>query len=380
MTANVGKVKTRLKGQAIHERLATLAVSLGPEARLPTVADLCKSLAVSSRTLNFALRDLESQGVISRRNGIGLFVAPTVNQRVARRLALVCNGHLFQRANHSPFWDLLLEEAKSRATHHNEIFEIHLIGGALTSNEEVPPALMDAVREGRISAALGILTPEATAIWLEKNNVPVVTFGGGGRAMIMLDMAEFCSRSAAYLVGKGCQRIALWRPVPERTVHSTPQHDILRHDFYKPLKKSIEQSGGTFDASLIEDNLDLLKNGKITLLSGQEQGYATAMRVFSSSGPQPDGIIIADDMMASGALVALRNLGIEPGRDVQVVSHANASSPVLVGYEKLIARVTFDPREIAQKMFSLLDTILQGNDFSPPVQRVAPHGPHQGNV
>jgi DNA-binding LacI/PurR family transcriptional regulator len=375
MTANVGKVKTKLKGQAIHERLAALAVSLGPEARLPTVATLCESLDVSSRTLNFALRDLESQGVITRRNGIGLFVSPTVHQHVARRLALVCNGHLFQSANHSPFWDLLLEESKSRAAQYNEVFETHLIGGASNNSEEMPPALMDAVIDGRISAALGILTPDSTACWLEKNGVPMVSFGGGGRVMVTVDMSELCRRAAAYLVGKGCRRIALWRPVADRTVHSTPQYDIVMHDFYTPLKNSIEQCGGIFDAQLIQDNLALVANGKVTLLSGQEQGYATAMRVFSNAGPHPDGIIITDDMMASGALVALRNLGIEPGRDVQVVSHANANSPVLVGYEQLIARVVFDPREIAQKMFSLLDTILQGEDFGPRVQRVAPHGP-----
>jgi DNA-binding FadR family transcriptional regulator len=76
---------TKGKSQALNERLAALAVSLGPNHRMPTVAQLCESLDVSSRTLNFALRELEQQGVIARRNGIGLFVAPTVRERVARR-------------------------------------------------------------------------------------------------------------------------------------------------------------------------------------------------------------------------------------------------------------------------------------------------------
>ena len=372
MTTNVGKARTKLKGQAISERLAALSVSLGPEARLPTVAELCESLQVSSRTLNFALRELETKGVISRRNGVGLFVAPTVHQKVARRFALVCNGHLFQRANHSPFWDLLVEEGRARASQNNDVFEMHLVGGALGSDETLPPALADAVREGQINAALGILTPAETAQWLEENGVPVVTFAGGGRAMVMLDSPEFCRRAAAHLTEQGCKRIALWRPVLERTVYDSAQIGIVEKDFRAPLREEIERRGGTFFPGLIRDNLELVADGKTTRLSQQEQGYATAMEVFSCTSGRPDGIVIADDMMASGALVALRNLGLEPGRDVFVVSHANAGSSVLVGYERLITRLVYDPSEIARKMFELLDSILQDRNVGPCVHRVAP--------
>lgn len=67
---------------------------------------------MSRTTLNTALEDLERQGIIYRRQGAGIFAA---SRKQRQTVALVCNATFFQGRTHSPFWDVLLEQARDRA-------------------------------------------------------------------------------------------------------------------------------------------------------------------------------------------------------------------------------------------------------------------------
>ena len=99
----------RSKPQELCAQLAALAQRLGPEAKLPTVTELRKSLGVSLTTLNSALGQLEERGVIERRHGVGIFVAAQWQPKhVPKAISLVCDPTFFQVAGHSPFWDLLV--------------------------------------------------------------------------------------------------------------------------------------------------------------------------------------------------------------------------------------------------------------------------------
>jgi len=64
--------RPRLKATCI--KLHDLALELGPEARLPTMAELREELEVSTYTLNAAIRELERRQVLRSVNGVGIFV------------------------------------------------------------------------------------------------------------------------------------------------------------------------------------------------------------------------------------------------------------------------------------------------------------------
>jgi len=98
-----------------------------------------------------------------------------------------------------------------------------------------------------------------------------------------------------------------------------------------------------------------------TSLSLQEQGYMLAREVFE--GPvsaRPDGLVISNDMMTDGALVAFEELGIRIGSDIKLVTHANVGSPILFGRTKNMTVIEYDPALLAQAMFSMLDTLMAG--------------------
>jgi hypothetical protein len=48
-------------------------------------------------------------------------------------------------------------------------------------------------------------------------------------------------------------------------------------------------------------------------------GGALAMTRVLASGERPDAVFVASDLMARGAYAALREKGIEPGRDIAVM-------------------------------------------------------------
>jgi len=64
--------RPRLKATCI--KLHELAVELGSEAKLPTMAELRVELGVSTYTLNDAIRELERRQVLRSVNGVGIYV------------------------------------------------------------------------------------------------------------------------------------------------------------------------------------------------------------------------------------------------------------------------------------------------------------------
>ena len=98
--------------------------------------------------------------------------------------------------------------------------------------------------------------------------------------------------------------------------------------------------------------------------SHEEQGFQGAMALLANADTRPDALIVADDLMTRGALRALAQRGLQPGRDVQIVSHANRGSDVLRGLESELSLIEFDPAAVVQAMFEALEALMAGE--SPP--------------
>ena len=380
------RVRTKSKPQELQERLTSLAHRVGAGGKLPTVAQLCQELQVSPTTLNSAFHALENEGVVERRHGVGIFATQNVRQKVTRDLVLLSHPLYFRGASHSPFWDLIVEEAQKRAQAKNERLSCHFVLPEEmrdTPESFIHSGLLADIRSGRVQGVLGVGLDEFSARWLVDAGVPFVSYANYATVMVSSSPNELTQIAMSLLAQRGCQKVGLWSPV----------------GVWKPgmerdlgLMNSIQARDETI-AAIASVELPYLpalnRNLRLEWLeqgfnieeapSNQEQGFNVAMEIFSGSdaGQWPDGLYIIDDLTTHGVLVALRKLGLTIGQDVTIVTHANAGSPMLFG-ENDIIRLLVDPSTIAEKMFEALEKWMDGEvpqteiiiDVAPQVQEM----------
>lgn len=378
------------KFQEVCGRLTDLAHQLGPDAKLPTVLQLRDRLGVSIATLNSVLAELETQRVVRRRHGVGIYVAPNIQQH---RVALICDPSFFHVVGTSPFWGILVEHVRRRAEAEREAFSFHFAleaserNSADSSSDELtattpalPEGMLEDLRGGRIDAVLGVGLPQQTSDWIEREGIPFVAFAGPGKYIVGLDSNEIIRQGVASLCDQGCQRIAFWSVIaPHRYV--VPDADSKSVALFKRI---LSDNNRAFDPDLVWDNQHLIPSGGgMHTLSHQEQGYHAAMELFgphTSPGDWPDGIFSTDDMATQGLLTALQRLGIRVGEGVKIVTHANAGSPALLGWEDRLTRLEVDPAEIVGGMFNMVEDLLHGKEPSAAFVYVKPRFRSMGEL
>lgn len=354
------KSKISPKTQEIFQALKQSAVELGPEAKMPTVAQLRRDYKVSIATLDTVLARLESQNVITRRQGSGIYVSPYLHKKT---VGLVCAPEFF-RSEISPFWSEIVEELRSRASLEGEVFRFYLGLPAGRSQVAVHEDLQADVSERRLDGVFFIgNNPEAIA-WLEAQGVAVVNFAGSAHFKVGINYRDLIEQAVNALESSGCRRLALMSPFHYREKINEIKRSRAVHEF----EAIVRARNLDFDPRLVWDAASILGT---ELQTYQEQGFEAAHKIFCSPDvARPDGLIIIDDMMTRGALVNLKKLGIAPNVDVKIVSHFNRGSSVLQGEEKQLMRMEIDPAEIVKAMFAMLNTLMDKATLATPVAEV----------
>ena len=384
MTLVMQPVKPQTKAHDLCEQLTGLAYRLGPGSKLPTVVQLCATLEVSPTTLNGALGVLEFQGVIERRRGLGIFVSKGLAARPETlRLVLICSVEYVGGAHHSPFWDRLIAAVRERAEAGQEGLELHLtrVNGGTPPQSALNPGLAADLMAGRVHGVLGVGLPVAVAQWIDDLGVPLVTFAGPARMCVGQDVQLATRLAVTELARRGCERLGWWGYV-------LPKVPTLRDcgpgssigEARRQWGELLTANGLTFEAGLFRHNRQLLQPDEkdaawgVTALSQGEQGLQTALDVFGGNRETwPDGLFIGDDLMTSGALVALDRLGVRPGIDVQLATTGNRDTPTLLGREASLILIEFDPNEIVEMMFARLEGAIHQQDPSPGLTIVQPY-------
>lgn len=357
------------KSLQVQRQLAALMRRMEPGDKLPKAMDLCRSLSISARTLNEALQDLENSGVIERRHAVGIFLArrPVLDSH----LLLLCHPDFFNSANHTPFWRLLVEGCRQQAQTSAGTFDIHF---TRPDGEEPPlsPLVMEHIKNGDATGVLGIGISKPCALFVEEH-VPLVTLAAWSSHIVGFDDAGFAENAIRVLREKGCQRIGLWTGV-------TPYYNLAPPEMwtkwaFNNFKEALHLASLNYDEKLVDENTHLVPPGggriEITI---QEQGYQTALRVFGKPRRSwPEGLLIQDELLTHGAWRAFEKLGIEPGRDVHIVTHSNAGSQMLLGYESYVDQLVYDPKEMVSAMFQVLDRLIEGQNDVPVVVPIAAH-------
>jgi DNA-binding LacI/PurR family transcriptional regulator len=351
------------KSQEAYTRLAELAHRLGPDTKLPTVLELCDTLGVSKATLDGALRELEGHNMVYRRHGVGIFVSPLMR----RTIVVICPPDFALRPGIRDFWNLLVQQAQERAAAKRELLSFHFSTPTQSNVISLHDGLMADVRTGKIHGILTMGLDRDATRWLVQQGVPLVAFAAyapDSPCTVNFDGRDIVRMGCEALMAQGCRRIELWRTVSstrEWEEFQSGKKTDLDLDALPPVLRAKRSKAASVVVRYGRPNTD----GSAMQVSETFQGIQLAQDIFGGRSSRPDGIVIANDLMAQGVLMTLHRLGVVVNKDVFVATHANRGSAVLHNYEDQITRVEYDPTEIVQVLFDQLETQMAGDVAAP---------------
>jgi DNA-binding LacI/PurR family transcriptional regulator len=348
-----------------HDGIKALAYSRGPNAKLPTARELCTEFDMNWDALSEALRELEDNNIIYRRQGSGIYVSSKLYHK---SIAVVLGSTYFHTAGVSPFWNnlwrLFVQEAEQRSTTHSEEFGFHLTRYTEGAGDSIQSALREEIEAGRVDGVLAVGLSWMDAHWLKTRPTPVVSFAGAHNGwLVSQDGLEARRMSVEALMSQGCQRIANWWPaslLPSNAGNPDQMPNYMESRIAEEVETAMVRAGAPIHPELNRAGRDVdVEDDGVPAGTHQEEGYLTAREVFGRPRSLwPDGIVITDDMMTFGAMIACNEMHVEVGKDVKIATHANVDSPILSLFEKRLTLVEFDPNDIVKAMFGLLDRLL----------------------
>jgi DNA-binding LacI/PurR family transcriptional regulator len=356
-----------MDARRVYGEIRALALKKGPGFKLPTTRELSVEYDTNRITLDNALRQLEENQVIYRRQGSGIFVS----QKIHRKTIVVLLNSLYFTPNASPFWGmlwaLLAKAATDRAGIKDEDFQFHMLPPQAPEGSPLPERIMSDIEAGKVDGILGIGMIDSVSEWLESQDVPMVSYAGPGKWMVYTSSEDICRIGVNALADDGRRAIGLWTPVnPDDPRQALPLDSFLPALVERGLAFNPCFVVGCGGESAATAALQLVH-------SYQEQGYYTALRLFGDpAAPKPDGLVINDDMMADGAIAALEKIGIRVGEDVKIASHTILGSPTLFSQREKIARIEYDTADILSAMLGILDDAMSGREPDQAAVRIVP--------
>ncbi len=373
---SVKGLKAEPRVSQISAKLLDIAKREGPDAKLPTVRELCVLLGTSINTLDDALSDLEKRQLIYRHHGRGVFVSPTINRKT---VLVLLESSYFQNTGKAPFWAILWSHcvrlAQQRAAQHEETYEFRIVDPLATDQDMLVLDVLSKLQSGALSGALsiGLVTPLIE--WSDFRNLSFVSYAGPGSWGVGVNTGNWVAECTKYLAQQGCRNVAFWtfyelqRHVSAKGGRVIEKEQEQLINGRQMLVEACAQAGLPFNPSNAYDGLSMyqryLENvdlyDEFTDKLHQDLGYEYARQVFGRTIGRPDGILIMDDMVAFGAFAAFDELGVRPGVDVEICTFSNAGSAILYKKETAVSRMEIDPEEIVQTLFGNLELLMNGS-------------------
>jgi len=324
---------------------------------MPRVRSLAQSLGVTIATLDQALRELEVQGLIIRKDRSGIFVAPKAQQG---RIGLIF-GRDIMDATATSFRSLLMEQCRQRSIERGERFSFFVdLGVPNTDGGTLPDDLREALIAKRLAGMITV-SPHIDQIkWLQKHDIPVVSLGRdeAWAHRVILHGEELIRLTAQELKKQGCCQIGLLAAnanhaeMFRRVMHSMGL--IVNESWIEIAKGNHKEEAGLRCAEQF-----LTSNG--------------VARRWTKKNSLPQAVIITDDMMARGACSLFGQRGVTPGRHLKIASHGNRGSWALAEWEDALTICEYDPQEIVDALFSSLEKLIAGNAGPDEAVYILPH-------
>jgi len=337
---------TSTKSDLLVAHLLRLVATASSGARLPSVRALMTRFGISQSTVTSALDRLESQGVLTRRQGSGVFVASAL---ATRPILILVESDTAQSP--SSFWEILIHGLRQRYADHPAGLEIQFTkSGSPTAAVEsrIGRGLIEDLRAHRYAGVYAICQSDAVLNLLFDLGICNVGYSCAAKYHVHMAPLEVCQLGVAALAKVGCRQVALY-----------DARDLAARETFVATVRAYGLNECV--VSHLDPWADATNYATIT------RGFIAALSTFGTQtkhANHPDGVVILDDMFAQGFLMGLNRLGIRAGTDVQVASHANAESPTLLGWTDRIIRMEFVVEEVIATMHSALESLIRKEEPS----------------
>ncbi len=345
----------KLKKQKLSQRIIPilrdeLRRQFKPGDRLPTIAQIAQRFGVSFQALREGLSVLEAEGLIERCAGLGTFVSDGL---AGRHVAVLCEADIADP--HVSYYYRRVSQQTVQCLR-SAGFSARLYTGHVSPLAPPPDHLtcmefLEVMPRHQLAGVAVLATPERNfARWfapLRREHVPIVS--GGGRpgrevdAVVRSDITKMVRDGVRHLLAHGRRRIALmaWRAPWDPPGHQS-------EEFLQAFAATLREAGLVPAPQWIRHELPPGAPGA---------AWEEFREIWAAAGEKPDGLLICDDNLFSGAAMAILQLGIRVPQDLMVVSHYNQESAMVMPFP--VTRLVFDPDRCAQVISETLIKLMR---------------------
>lgn len=273
-----------------------------PGDLIPSERELAREFGVNRATASRALKELETEGFVERKQGFGTYVSEKTKYLTAVTLTHNIGLVIYDLAYLTmPYMTQVLKGINQVI--HTYGYNLILYGMTGTEESKVLP-LEEIVRRPQVDGLLIDAGP-STIKFLCEEDFPFVQFGsttsqllGYDYSFVLIDTDSSVRKAVEHLYRRGRRRIAFLRG----TVGLSPVERSI--DVFLDFSRSLGMM----------DNHNWVVVGGY----GEESGRNMVKRLFSSK-PYPEAIVANEDMIAMGAITELKEMGFRIPEDVAVV-------------------------------------------------------------
>ncbi|MCE9613906.1 MAG: substrate-binding domain-containing protein [Lentisphaerae bacterium] len=307
---------------AQHVRELVERAQLQPEAALPPTAVLAARWHTSVASVQHAMTRLVEEGVVRRTPRRGTFV----RKREARRQqvavyypedVLAPSGYGYIPALHGHIRETLAREGIDA--------EVWMDPRPASGQDEAWPALTKVATARRLQGIILPYTDWGHIAWVSKLGVPAA-FCSSARLpqAVAHDASAFFTFAVDALARQGCRRVGLiclsdpGEPMPDGT----------RSEWGQAMDTCIASCarlglGWRADWVRHPASGQFAHQPRADAVAAQTRYGYEAFHALWRRRARPDGLIVANDVAATGVIAAMLERGVRGGRDLRVVLHRN---------------------------------------------------------
>lgn len=352
MAAGIKKNDFVPKYAWLREQLRSRIRQMQPDQPLPTIAKIRAQYQVSQPTVDRAIQELRTEGLLISRRGSGIYVSKTAK---VKHLGVLFWDDIFD-SNLPVIYRQMLTNFQAACRSSGRMLSYYFDDVHHDHNEHGPSRLQLDVQSRQLDGLFAVGVP-SRKYWehLVAFGIPLeILTETNCSQRVWHDYFAVIQLGVKSLVEQGCRRIALWY---NDTVSQRQQEKAT---FYEALACTTACTcpQWVFGADMDNRPLDL-------------SGFTQFKQIWKSWDEKPDGIVCCDDNYTIGMLHAADTMGLGIPGELKVATQANKGLPK--PSSSRVTRIEFDAEEIVAIMLKRLEQRMAGQTPKPDVLIISPH-------